>query len=90
MTYTPAQFRGLWSEFQADSWRGWASIEDAVFGIEPDDPDLVRAVTGCEKLPTSPVSEAWIIAGRGAGKSRWCARLAVYFACGRSYKRVRG
>jgi hypothetical protein len=90
MNYTPAQFRSLWPEFSVDSWSGWASIEDAVFGNEPEDAGLVRDVTGRDKLPTTPVSEAWIIAGRGAGKSRWCARLAVYFACGRSYKRVPG
>ena len=80
MTYTPAQFRSLWPEFAAPSWAPWASIEDAVFGVEPEDGELVRKVTGRQTLPTSPVSEVWAIVGRGGGKSRWCARLAVYFA----------
>ncbi len=35
--YTPRQFRSLWPEFAADSWAPWASIEDAIFGVEPAD-----------------------------------------------------
>jgi len=88
--YTPQQFRLLWPEFDADSWAPWASIEDAVFGVEPEDTELVHQVTGRETLPVEQVSEFWAIVGRGGGKSRFCARLAVYFACGRSYKRVPG
>ena len=90
MSYTPAQFRALWPEFAAPSWARWASIEDACFGIEPADPDLVRSVTGRETLPSAPVNECYIIAGRGAGKSRWCARLAVFMAVGRTYRRAPG
>lgn len=88
--YTPREFRSLWPEFQAESWAGWASIEDACFGVEPADPDLVQQVTGRTELPSDPVSEVWAVVGRGGGKSRWCARLAVFFAAGRTYKRVPG
>ena len=90
MSFTPRAFRRLWSEFDADSWRGWGAIEDAVFGLSPADPELVRKVTGRTVLPTSPVAELWAIVGRGGGKSRWSARLAVYFATGRKYKRAPG
>jgi len=88
--YTPREFRTLWPEFEVPSWRPWASIEDAIFGVEPEDAELVQKVTGRETLPANPVSEFWAIVGRGGGKSRFCARLAVYFGCGRAYKRVPG
>ena len=88
--YTPREFRSLWPEFDADSWAPWASVEDAMFGIEPEDTELVRRITGRERVPTDPVKEFWAIVGRGGGKSRFCARLAVYFACGRAYRRVPG
>ena len=87
---TPREFRALFREFDAPSWGPWANVEDAIFGVEPEDPDLVRRVTGRQVLPTSPVSEAWIIVGRGAGKSRVAARLAAFFACGCEYRRVPG
>ena len=88
--YTPREFRTLWPEFEAESWKPWASIEDAIFGVDPEDVELVRAITGRETLPAEQVSEFWAIVGRGGGKSRFCACLAVYFACGRPYKRVPG
>ena len=88
--YTPQQFRSLWSEFAVGSWAPWASIEDAVFGVEPANQELVQQVTGRERVPSDPVKEFWAIVGRGGGKSRFCARLAVYFACGRAYRRVPG
>ncbi len=88
--YTPREFRSLWPEFDADSWAPWASVEDAMFGVEPEDTELVRRITGRERVPSDPVKEFWAIVGRGGGKSRFCARLAVYFACGRAYRRVPG
>ena len=88
--WTPAEFRSLWPEFDAQSWASWASIEDAIFGLRPTDPELVRRVSGFRDLPTSPVSEFWAAVGRGGGKSRFVARLAVYFSVGREYKRVPG
>ncbi len=88
--YTPQQFRSLWPEFEAESWASWASIEDVIFGGEPEDAELVQKVTGRESLPTKQVSEFWATVGRGGGKSRFCGRLAVFVACGRPYKRVPG
>lgn len=89
-TYTPRDFRRLWPEFAAESWQGWASIEDVAFGDTPADPQLVHRLTGRQVLPSAPVSELVVIAGRGAGKSRWAARLAVHAACGRTYRRAPG
>lgn len=87
---SPQAFRRLFREFAASSWAAWDAIEDAIFGSAPSDPDLVRRVTGRVVLPVAPVSEAWIIAGRGAGKSRFVARLAAFFACARTYPRAPG
>lgn len=87
---TPQAFRRLFPEFAAPSWAAWASIEDAIFGRPPADPDLVRRLTGRTVLPSAPVAEAWIIAGRAAGKSRVAARLAAYFAAARTYQRAPG
>jgi hypothetical protein len=87
---TPREFRALFLEFGAPSWRAWNSVEDVVFGAAPDDPALVRRLTGRTTLPTTQVAEVWPIVGRGGGKSRWDARLACYVACGREYPRVPG
>jgi len=35
--------------------------------------DCKSAATGKRPLPTEPESETWVIAGRGAGKSRWAS-----------------
>ena len=33
---THRQFRNLFPEFTAPSWRAWNSVEDCLFGIEPE------------------------------------------------------
>lgn len=87
---THREFRRLFPEFDAASWAGWNRIEDALFGVAPDDPVLVQRLLGGRPLPTAPVSEGWFVVARGAGKSRIAARLACYFAAGREYRRVPG
>src|SRR5205823_3647213 len=68
---TPREFRALFPEFSAPSWAAWNSIEDAIFGLAPDDADLVRRLTGRAALPTAQVSEFWAVKGRGGGGSRF-------------------
>ena len=87
---TPRAFRRLFPEFAAPSWAAWGAIEDTIFGRRPSDPELVRRVTGRAVLPDAPVQEAWVIAGRGSGKSRFVARLAAFFACAQRYERAPG
>jgi hypothetical protein len=87
---THRQFRNLFPEFSAPSWRAWNGVEDCLFGVEPEDAAFVRRVTGRTTLPSAPVSELWAIVGRGGGKSRFVGRLACYFAAGREYRRVAG
>jgi hypothetical protein len=87
---TPTEFRRLFSEFAAPSWRAWNDIDAAIFGMPPDDADLVRRVTGRSSLPRAQVSEAWIVKGRGGGGSRFVSRLAAYMGTGRSYTTAPG
>jgi hypothetical protein len=87
---THREFRALFPEFNAPSWATWNAIEDAIHGAEPTDVELVKRITGRSELPSSPVSEFWAVKGRGGGGSRFCARTAAYFACGRSYRLAPG
>jgi hypothetical protein len=83
---THREFRALFPEFAAPSWAAWNSVEDCIFGVEPEDGALVRRLTGRTALPSAPVSEFWAIKGRGGGGSRFVARLACYFAAGRQHQ----
>lgn len=87
---TILEFLRLFDEFTSDSWRGWRSILAALFGLAPADPDLVTEITGRQSMPEAQARESFWIVGRGAGKSRLSAVLAVFFACARSYARVPG
>src|SRR6267142_630497 len=65
-----------------DSWQAWRAFLAAVFGLPMIDEDtaIYRRLTGRTALPSEPAREAWVIAGRRAGKSRIAALLAVYVA----------
>lgn len=70
----------FYPEFLAPSWAGWRSIAAATLGEEPEDPAFALRVTGRSVLPKM-VRALIAIAGRGAGKSRFCGALfAVFFA----------
>ena len=86
----PRVFRRLWPEFSSPSWAPWNSIEDALHGLVPEDGELVRRVTGRDVLPRHAVEEFWAVVGRGGGKSRFCGRLACYFATAVEYRRAPG
>ena len=87
---THREFRMLFPEFGCPSWQPWNAIEDAVFGVEPSDVELVRRVTGRTVLPTKPVAEFWAVKGRGGGGSRFTARLACGIGASREFRRVPG
>lgn len=73
------------------SWRPWRSVIAAALGRVPEDPALVRRVTGRRHLPTRPVKELWCIVGRGGGKSRASVTLTVGMAvCSRFDHRAPG
>ncbi len=78
-------------EFGGPTWAAWRVLLRLLFGLPPEgeaDLALLRACTGREAWPTSPAREAWIIAGRRAGKSRIAALLAVFLACFRDWREV--
>jgi hypothetical protein len=61
----------------------WRVILKALFGLPMTDPrerSLFQTVTGWEQPPEGIIREAWIIAGRRAGKSSLMALVAVYLA----------
>lgn len=71
---------GPW--FTGDSWNTWGVLDRAIFGEPLSDEQLAvfTELTGREIAPTSPVSEAWIIAGRRSGKDVKAASIVVYIA----------
>jgi hypothetical protein len=74
----------VWRSLFSDaSWRPWMAFLAALFGLPMDEAmaEMFRACTGRLALPTRPFSEAAIICGRRAGKSRILALIAVFLAC---------
>ena len=69
-------------QFAGPSWTPWRAFIAMVFGlpVPPELRELARECTGYDQAPSSPVREAWVVAGRRAGKSRIFALIAVYFA----------
>ena len=66
-----------------DSWQTWLVALKAAFGAELDAEELkiFATVAGPRKPPEQRVSELWSVIGRGGGKSRMAAAIAVYIAC---------
>ena len=81
----PALF-GRW--FRGDSWNPWRVFLAALFGLQmtPEQADFYKQCTGRTDPPKAPSTEAWVIAGRRAGKSAILAFIACYLACFRDYK----
>ena len=69
-------------QFSGPSWAPWRAFIATLFGlpVPPDQLELARECTGLSEAPSSPVREAWVVAGRRAGKSRIFALIAVYLA----------
>jgi hypothetical protein len=78
----------------APSWAAWRPLLLSALGepLLPDELELYRRFTGRSKAPTKRVDEAWIVAGRRAGKTRAMASLATYLAalCDHSQHLARG
>jgi hypothetical protein len=71
---------GPW--LKGESWATWRVIDKALFGLPLDEAEraVFRDLTGRDQPPTEPSDEAWIIAGRRAGKDVKAASLGVYLA----------
>lgn len=76
---------GPW--FRGASWRAWEAYLAALFGLPMSDEQLAtyKECTGRTTAPTEPFSEAWLVCGRRAGKSRILALIAVYLSCFRRW-----
>lgn len=69
------------------TWANWQTFLKSLFGLEmtEDEIDLFCKCTGRTTPPDKPFSEAWVPAGRRAGKSRIAALVGVFLACCRNY-----
>jgi terminase large subunit-like protein len=64
------------------TWSRWLTALKAAFGIKltRSERRLFKAIAGSRKPPKRKVQELWACAGRGSGKSRMTAAVAVYLA----------
>lgn len=62
------------------TWFAWRVVIKVLFGepLSPEEFDLYREATGRTCLPTWPVVELWLGAGRRGGKSFIIALIAVW------------
>jgi hypothetical protein len=77
-------------EFAGDSWKPWLAFFPALYGMELDDYAyaMFQQCTSRTERPKGAYREAWVIAGRRAGKSRVAAFTAVFMAVFRDYRGV--
>lgn len=70
------------------TWTAWVAFLCSLFALDMTDEQaaVYRACTGRTALPTEPAKEAWLIAGRRAGKSVILALIAVFLACFHDFK----
>ena len=71
---------GPW--FTGPSWANWRVVDKALFGLPltADELSIFHQLTGREQAPTERAGEAWIIAGRRAGKDVKAASSITYLA----------
>src|SRR5690349_14380077 len=73
---------GSW--FGGASWERWRIFLAALFGLglsmSDEQLEVYQRHTGRTAAPTAAFREAWVIAGRRAGKSRIAALVAVFLA----------
>ena len=75
-----------------ESWRAWLTCLKAIHALPMDSGELgiFKACTKREQPPLRPVSEAYLIIGRGGGKSRIAAAEEVYHGSFKTYKLAPG
>jgi hypothetical protein len=80
------QLFGRWFR-TVETWRPWFAFLAVLFALPTTDDqrELYQRCTGRTDLPAGPVSEAWLVCGRRAGKSFVLALIAVFLACFRTY-----
>ena len=70
------------------TWEAWLAFIAALFGVPmtPEQLAIYEACTGRSEAPSQPLTEAWLICGRRAGKSFVLAVIAVFLACFKTYR----
>ena len=79
--YDPQLLGGAFGD--TETWATWLATLKAAFGISLNRAErrAFEAVAGSREPPSRKVEQLWAIAGRGSGKSRIAAAIAVYIAC---------
>jgi hypothetical protein len=72
---------------EQSTWRAWRTVIRALFGLPIADLKLYQKLTGRTVAPSKQAREAWIVAGRRAGKSFVGALIGVYLSAFREYGR---
>jgi hypothetical protein len=64
------------------TWQTWLTVLKATFGLALNRQELraFASIAGSRQPPAERVRELWALAGRGGGKSRVAAAVAVYIA----------
>jgi len=75
-------------DFQGPSWARWWVFLKAVFGLPLEAEELAafHQFTGRETVLPAGYAEAWVVAGRKAGKSAIAALVATYLAACRDWR----
>jgi hypothetical protein len=70
-----------------DSWKAWKAFLAALFCLPMDEAasDIYRRHTGRQDAPEKAFNEAYVVAGRRAGKSTISALVATYLAAFKDY-----
>ncbi len=65
------------------TWEAWLAFIAALFGVPmtPEQLAIYQACTGRSEAPSQPLTEAWLISSRRAGKSFVLALIAVCLSC---------
>jgi hypothetical protein len=71
-----------------ETWASWFAFLAALFALPltPEQLAVFQQCTGRTDPPTMPLSEAWLVCGRRAGKSFILALVAVFLATFTSYR----
>jgi hypothetical protein len=69
-----------------ESWSAWRVFLASLFALPIEDEKIYASCTGNRPLPPRQAREAYLIAGRRAGKSFVAALVAVFLAAFRIYK----
>ena len=74
------------------TWKAWLTCLKAIHALPMDDGELeiFKACTKRERPPSKPVLEAYLIIGRGGGKSRIAGTEIAYNCCFKTYRLAPG